>query len=97
MIQDLQLDRGAQESTFDEQWDLTEIQIITLDGFVVGWMQTKMREDGVFLAQLFVDTHYQGQGIGTEVLNRLLQDSQSVGLPVHLSVVKTNRALQLYE
>jgi hypothetical protein len=41
-------------------------QVITFDGTNIGWLQSFVKEDTLFLAQLFVDRPLRGQGIGTE-------------------------------
>ena len=97
IIEELNLDRTAQAAGLQQQWVLTEIQIITLDGSDVGWLQTKTQEDGLFVAQLFVDTPFQRRGIGTEVMNGLIADATHANHAVLLAVVKINPALRLYE
>jgi len=56
-----------------------------------------MRDDGLFVAQLFVDGPFQRQGIGTEVMNRLIGEAARLDQAVRLAVVKINPALRLYE
>jgi GNAT superfamily N-acetyltransferase len=93
----LQLDMTAQAITFREQWILTEVRIITANGSDVGWLQTTVRDDARFVAQLFVDAPFQRQGIGTEVMNRLIADATGLDQAVRLAVVKINPAVRLYE
>jgi hypothetical protein len=42
IIEELALDRAAQITGFHEQWVMSEVQIITLHGEDVGWLQTKI-------------------------------------------------------
>lgn len=58
-------------------------------------MQTKKREEGVLLAQLFVDAPFQRSGIGTEIMNRL--KARKGNQAVLLAVAKMNPALRLYK
>jgi ribosomal protein S18 acetylase RimI-like enzyme len=95
IIDELSLDRVVQAVSFQGQWVLTEVRIITLDGSDVGWLQSTVQPDGIFIAQLFVDGPFQGRGIGTEVMNRLIDDH--FGRAMLLEVVKINPALRLYE
>lgn len=97
IMADLHLDRAAQEASFPEQWVLTQVRIMTLDGSDRGWLQSETREDGLFVAQLFVDSPFQRRGIGTEVMNRLIGEAAGVNQAVCLSVVKINPALRLYK
>jgi GNAT superfamily N-acetyltransferase len=70
IIEELHLDRTAHETSFSRHWNSTQVRIIVVDGTNVGWVQTA-REDGeMFVAQMFVDSRFQRQGIGTEVMKR---------------------------
>jgi GNAT superfamily N-acetyltransferase len=97
IIRQLNLDMDRQISSFQKQWEPAQLQVITLDGTDVGWLQTMTAEDAVFLAQLFVDASVQRQGIGTEVMRRLIGEASRTGRAVELAVVKINPALRLYE
>src|SRR5215470_3950310 len=85
IIEELHLDKTAQDASFQQQWILTQVQIITLDGSDAGWLQTTTQDGGVFIAQLFVDAPFQQRGIGTAVMNRLIIDAARVNHPVSLA------------
>ena len=97
IIEELNLDRVAQAVSFEQQWELTQVHIILLEGLDVGWLQSVKQDDGLFIGQLFVDGPFQRRGIGTEVMNRLIGEAARVNQAVRLSVVKMNPALRLYE
>jgi GNAT superfamily N-acetyltransferase len=97
IIEELNLDVGDQTIGFLEQWVLEQVRIITADGSDVGWLQSTMQDDALFLAQLFVDGPFQRQGIGTEVMNRLIGEAARLHQAVRLAVVKINPALRLYQ
>jgi GNAT superfamily N-acetyltransferase len=97
IIEELGLDMSAQAASFLQNWDLAEVRIIAVGNSDVGWLQSSVRDDGLFVAQLFVDDPFQGQGIGTEVMNRLIGEASRLNQAVCLAVVKTNPALRLYE
>ena len=97
IIEELGLDMAAQAASFLQNWDLAEVRIIAVGNSEVGWLQSSVRDDGLFVAQLFVDDRFQGQGIGTEVMNRLIGEASRLNQAVRLAVVKTNPALRLYE
>ncbi len=94
---ELNLDRDAQANSFDQQWELAQVRILMVDGSDVGWIQSTTREDELFLAQIFVDRPFQSQGIGTQVMNRLIAEAAEAGQAMCLNVVKINPALRLYE
>jgi ribosomal protein S18 acetylase RimI-like enzyme len=96
-IRDLKLDRIAQAAGLRQQWDVTQVRIITFGDDDIGWLQSATRGDDFFLAQLFVDGGFQGRGIGTEVMRRLIAEAAQTGRGMTLSVVKSNPALRLYQ
>lgn len=97
IIRRLNLDLDRQTSSFQNQWEPAQVQLITLDGTDVGWLQSMKEEDALFLAQLFVDASVQRRGIGTEVMRRLIGEASRSSRAVELAVVKINPALRLYE
>jgi GNAT superfamily N-acetyltransferase len=97
IIEELNLDMAAQAVTFRENWEATQVRIIGVGSSDVGWLQSTMRDDGLFVAQLFVDGPFQRQGIGTGVMNRLIGEAARLDQAVRLAVVKINPALRLYE
>jgi ribosomal protein S18 acetylase RimI-like enzyme len=97
IIERLNLDRGAQASSFEQQWNCEQVRIITVNGMDVGWVQTAAENGEHFIAQLFIDGPFQRRGIGTEVMSRLIAEAEQTGQAVRLNVVKINPALRLYE
>ncbi len=61
IIEELNLDMAAQAVSLRESWVLQQVRIIAIDSSDVGWLQSTMRDDGLFLAQLFVDGPFQRQ------------------------------------
>jgi len=94
LIEKLQLDMGAQEESFHQYWEATQVRIIVADNVQLGWIQSFVREDELFVGQLFVDQPFQRQGIGTEVMNRLIQEASDVNRAISLAVVKINPAVR---
>jgi hypothetical protein len=73
IIKELNLNMDAHRAGFRKSWDVTQVRIITLDGTDIGWLQSFVRDDALFLGQLFVDAALRRQGIGSEVVNGLRQ------------------------
>jgi ribosomal protein S18 acetylase RimI-like enzyme len=96
MVEELKLDRVAQVGGFRPRWEVTQVQIIQLNAADVGWLQSVVEADTVFLAQIFVDAAFRGRGIGTEVMKRLIAKAAQARRAVTLGVVKTNPAMRLY-
>jgi GNAT superfamily N-acetyltransferase len=97
LIKELNLDVDSHFAGVHQQWDVAQVRIITLDGTDIGWLQSFVKEDALFLGQLFVDKSLRGQGIGTEVIKGLIEEAASADRAITLGVVKTNPALRLYE
>jgi ribosomal protein S18 acetylase RimI-like enzyme len=57
------------------------------------------RETGGALAlnELVILPEFQGRGIGSSLLQEIIEDANNRGMPVRLQVLKANRALKLYE
>jgi GNAT superfamily N-acetyltransferase len=97
IIEELDLEIAAQALSLRENWALQQVRVIAVDSSDVGWLQSTMQDDGLFVAQLFVDGPFQRRGIGTEVMNRLIGEAARLNQPVRLAVVKINPALRLYQ
>jgi ribosomal protein S18 acetylase RimI-like enzyme len=96
-IRELNLDMAAPAKNFRERWESTQVRIITIDGAGIGWLQSTKQSDALFLAQLFVDASFRRQGIGTQVMHRIIGEAARVDAAVTLGVVKTNPAFRLYQ
>jgi ribosomal protein S18 acetylase RimI-like enzyme len=97
IIRALKLDPKRQAVNFRRQWDAAQARIIVRDGVDIGWLQSTKGEDSLFLLQLFVERPLQRQGIGTQVMNRLIDEAARCEQAVTLEVVKINPAKRLYE
>jgi GNAT superfamily N-acetyltransferase len=97
IIEELHLDRTAQETSFRNQWKSTQVRMIVFDGADVGWVQTTSADNELFIGQIFVDSPFQRRGIGTEVMKRLIREAAASNLALSLDVVRINPARRLYE
>ena len=97
IIKELNLNMDAQVAAFRQRWDVGQVRIITLDGTDIGWLQSFVQDNALFVGQLFVDGALRRRGIGTEVVKGLIEEAARAGRAVTLAVVKTNPALRLYE
>jgi ribosomal protein S18 acetylase RimI-like enzyme len=97
IIRELQLEELAHAKGFRQQWNQTQVRIITLEGSDIGWLQSFTQDDDLFLAQLFVERSHQCRGIGTEVTKRLIREAEQRNQAVQVNVVKRTPAMRLYE
>lgn len=97
IIRDLKLDVTRQEENLRHLWEADQVQIVTLDGADVGWIQSAMQDDTLHLEQIFVDAPFRGRGIGTRLITDLIDEATRNGQPMTLAVVRRNPAMNLYE
>jgi GNAT superfamily N-acetyltransferase len=88
---------AAERASFGRQWRVEQVRIVAKEGEDVGWLQTAPRADAIFLAQLYVDTPFQRQGIGGCLLRMLIDEANRDNKALTLGVVKINPARRLYE
>jgi GNAT superfamily N-acetyltransferase len=96
-IRALGLDSVAHRASFRRQWEPAQVRIIVREGADIGWLQSDIRGDALFLGQLFVDAPFRRQGIGTQVMHHLIGEATRARQAMTLGVVKTNPARRLYE
>jgi len=90
-------DEVRQSQHFQERFDPTTREIIESDGVPIGYITVERREKVIFLAAIEIAPDYQNRGIGTMLVQVLLDESRSRGVPVELYVLKVNPARGLYE
>jgi ribosomal protein S18 acetylase RimI-like enzyme len=87
-----------QERRFDERFELERPQVIKVGAEDVGELRIEARADGFNLASLVLAPAWQGQGIGSSILDGLLGRAAAERKRVTLRVLVTNpRARRLYE
>lgn len=72
-------------------------RIILLNGKPVGRMMVDRGEAAIVLRDIAVLTEYRNAGIGSRLIQDLLEEAASAGKPVQLHVVATSPAVRLYE
>jgi ribosomal protein S18 acetylase RimI-like enzyme len=97
IIEALKLEFAKQHEGFARQWQSDQVRVITVAGEDVGWLQSMPMDDAIFLGQLYLAAGFQRQGIGTEVLRMLIEETEPSGKAITLGVVKINPARRLYE
>jgi ribosomal protein S18 acetylase RimI-like enzyme len=93
----LRIQFKAQLHTYSAQFPRADHQIIMLDDRVIGRVlveRTESEHRGVDIALL---PEYRSGGIGTMLIQELLDEAAGAGKPFRISVVRTNPALHLYD
>lgn len=89
-------DETDMTNKFDCYYKLAEVQVIVVDGRDVGWLQISQAEQELELAQIHIEQEFCSQGIGSQLIRKLMKEAREKGKSVCLSVVRGNRALSLY-
>jgi GNAT superfamily N-acetyltransferase len=81
---------------FRKAFKFEQAHVIRLDGTDIGWMQVSESADRLHLHQLHIISRFRNRGIGTCLIQSLLERARRMGLAVALNVIRGNRALSLY-
>ncbi|PKQ89080.1 GNAT family N-acetyltransferase [Paenibacillus sp. BGI2013] len=82
---------------FRNTFNPAQTQIIEVEGSMVGCVALKPKSEEYLLEHFYIHPDYQGQRIGTQVLNMLLEQDEVQGKRVILNVLQGSPARRLYE
>jgi ribosomal protein S18 acetylase RimI-like enzyme len=72
-------------------------RIIMQNDEPIGWIATIDSKHAVYLADIALASSYRNVGIGTRILKEEIRAAEQAGKCVTLRVLKTNRAIRLYQ
>lgn len=78
-------------------YQFDQIKIIERKGECIGQIKTQEKEKHIEIIQIQVLSRFQGQGIGKYVIESLLQVASKKHKILSLSVLKGNKAINLYK
>ena len=87
---------AAQVQKCADAWMPAHTQLVYVEDLLVGWLRLEHREDHDWLDLIVIDPSRQRQGLGTALLQRLQAEALARGVPLWLSVYRTNPARRLY-
>ena len=90
-------DQDQQETSFEAWFNPDEVSIIVADEVDVGWIQQRLDHGAIFLGSIYITPRMQRKGIGTRVIQTILDLARQQSRPVTLAVMKINPVLALYE
>lgn len=90
-------DDTAQQGFFRKGFEPDKLEIITLDNKDIGMISIEDREEDVFLRAIEILPEYQKQGIGTYIVQKLINKASQNNKAVFLYVLKVNPAQNLYK
>jgi ribosomal protein S18 acetylase RimI-like enzyme len=87
----------AQQEFFKKSFEPEKIQIITLDTKDIGMVLIEEGQEDILLRVIEILPNYQRQGIGTYIVQKLINKASQNNKAVFLYVLKVNPAQNLYE
>jgi GNAT superfamily N-acetyltransferase len=93
----LRMQFQAQHQYYVENYVGAEFSVIQQDDQAVGRLYIHRRENEIRIMDIALLPEYRKQGIGSNLLQDILQQGSDSGLPVTIHVERFNPALHLYE
>jgi GNAT superfamily N-acetyltransferase len=93
----VQMQFRAQARFYKDNYPRAEYQVILLDGHPVGRLYIDRRVDEIRIIDIALLPEFRRRGIGSSLLNEILQEATTNRLPVAIHVERFNPALHLYE
>jgi ribosomal protein S18 acetylase RimI-like enzyme len=90
-------DDAFQENMFRKNYVPSQIQVITLAGNDIGMISIEEMDEDMFLRVIEIHPIYQRQGLGTTIIQKIIDDAAHQKKPVRLQVLKVNPAKRLYD
>ncbi len=69
---------------------------ILVDGELVGFYTSKLSKDCLWVDDLYIHPSRQGEGLGTDVIDRLKRQSAQLALPIRLGALRDSPANRFY-
>lgn len=90
-------DEAYQRERHETRFTGQNFRIIQKAGRDIGVLAVVEEKDRLKLNQIFIQPEHHGQGIGTDVMNLVLEEAKARRLPVELRVLHSNpRAISFY-
>jgi len=93
----LKMQFNAQKQYYNTQFPRADYQIVLLDEWPIGRLIIKRGEDETRLVDIALLSEHRNLGIGTALIQNLLDEADHAHKPVRLHVSKFNPAVRLYE
>lgn len=93
----LRMQFTAQQRWYQMSYDAADHQIIEVDGSPIGRLMVLRQPTSALLVDIALLPQFRGQGIGKDLIGKLIQECDQQKLPLRLQVQKTNPAQRLYE
>lgn len=89
-------DAAFQDQRFAEDWASATFSIVLSDGEPCGYLCVEDCATDFHVREIVIAPAFQGRGIGTTLLQDVLQRAGDCQVPVRLGALRANRAAALY-
>ena len=93
----LRMQFEAQARYYTGNYPGAEFQVILLKDKPIGRLYVHRAQSGIRIMDIAILPEYRGRGIGSQLLNEILEEAQLNNLPVSIHVERMNPAMHLYE
>jgi ribosomal protein S18 acetylase RimI-like enzyme len=93
----LQMQFRAQNHAYTENYPGAEFQLILLDELPIGRLYVQYMGNEIRVMDISLLPQYRGRGIGSHLLDEILEEGAESNRPVTIHVERFNPALHLYE
>lgn len=93
----LKMQFTAQRRGYEAAYPGADQSIVLLGDRPVGRIIVDRTEQAIHLVDIALLPEYRNAGCGTALIESLLSEAATAGLPVRLQVLKENRAMRLYQ
>ena len=90
-------DEELQNNSFELKWPENNFRKIFIDDELVGGIWVDDGPEFIQLREVQIHPDFQGQGIGTKIVQMEIDNARSQGKRLQLRVLFENRAVKLYE
>ncbi|MFN2578253.1 MAG: GNAT family N-acetyltransferase [Pyrinomonadaceae bacterium] len=92
----LEMQHEAQRN-LENEGEHTSDQLVLMNRKPIGRLSIEARTDEIRCIDLALLPEYRNQGVGTLLINQLQAQAASAKCPLHLQVIRFNRAVNLFE
>jgi len=89
-------DEKLQDDFFSKSWKPKTFEILLRGDKEAGYCSIEYTPNHIFIHELVLLPQFQGKGIGSHVLQKVIEESKITSIPAKLQVLKRNQAQHLY-
>ena len=82
---------------FRDNFTTQDYQVVEYQSQIAGFIKVVTSETEIYLAEVQVSHEYQKQGMGTNIISRIIQQAKLNKKRLWLRVIKGNPAINLYQ